>query len=99
MFLFVCPPAFSPAGFYCPTAVTLVPILCPVGHYCEEGSAVPTACVNVDGAQTRPSPGAQKNSPTSPYPSCHRLATLVRVLDVLFILMADVCVSHHYVPH
>lgn len=38
----------SPAGFYCPTEVTLVPTICPAGYFCEEGLATPTPCVRVD---------------------------------------------------
>lgn len=33
------------AGYYCPGgAVSRREVMCPVGHYCEEGSAQPTPC-------------------------------------------------------
>ncbi|CAM9390768.1 unnamed protein product, partial [Pylaiella littoralis] len=32
------------AGYYCEEEATLIPVQCPVGHYCEVGSAVPTEC-------------------------------------------------------
>ena len=33
-----------PAGFYCPTALTLEPIICPAGHFCPEGTVNAIAC-------------------------------------------------------
>ena len=33
-----------PAGHYCPTAATLVPLPCHDGHYCDEGSTRPKPC-------------------------------------------------------
>lgn len=35
---------FCPRGFYCPSKATLDPILCPPGHSCPEGSALPRVC-------------------------------------------------------
>lgn len=33
-----------PAGYYCPTRPTLVPIICPAGSFCGEGFTTPQPC-------------------------------------------------------
>lgn len=33
-----------PAGFYCPKARTLKPVICPAGHFCPEGTVSAIAC-------------------------------------------------------
>ena len=33
-----------PAGYSCPSEVTLVPVICPAGYYCPAGSVRPVAC-------------------------------------------------------
>lgn len=36
--------SYCPAGFYCPTNMTVTPIPCQVGHYCAAGTSVPVPC-------------------------------------------------------
>ena len=47
-----------PAGFHCPTALTLEPIVCPVGYYCPVGTVNAITCPE---GRLGPTPGLSKD--------------------------------------